>query len=210
MHNFGRVAEVKPGVQSMSIREPVGVAGLIIPWNSPAYLSIRSLVPALAAGCTAAVKMPHLAAQTSQLMSEIIASVKDIPQGVVNIFVESGTEGAKLLVSSPQVKVVSFTGSTATGRAIAKAAAGTLKRLNLELGGKTPHLIFEDADVDALPPRAGEVLHRVCGPVLHDRQPDPGPPQQGRRRARGPGRSPRSRAPGSGLERRQPHGPLDV
>jgi betaine-aldehyde dehydrogenase len=58
MHNFGRVAEIRPGVQSMSIREPVGVAGMIIPWNSPAYLSIRALVPALAAGCTAAVKMP--------------------------------------------------------------------------------------------------------------------------------------------------------
>jgi betaine-aldehyde dehydrogenase len=158
MHNFGRVAEINPGMQAMSIREPVGVAGLIIPWNSPAYLSIRSLAPALAAGCTAAIKMPHQAAQIAQLMSEIIASVKEIPKGVVNIFSESGAEGAKLLVSSTQVKVVSYTGSTATGRAIAKAAAGTFKRLNLELGGKTPHLIFEDADVDALLP----VLEKSC------------------------------------------------
>lgn len=158
MHNFGRVAEITPGVQSMSIREPVGVAGLIIPWNSPAYLSVRALAPALAAGCTAAIKMPHLAAQTAQLMSEIVASVKELPKGVVNIFIESGAEGAKLLVSSPHVKVVSFTGSTATGRAIAKAAAGLFKRVGLELGGKTPHLIFDDADVDAALP----VLEKSC------------------------------------------------
>ena len=166
MRNFGHVAEVKPGVQSMSIREPVGVAGLIIPWNSPAYLSIRSLVPALAAGCTAAIKMPHVAAQITQLMSEIIASVKEIPQGVVNIFIESGAEGAKLLVSSPQVKVVSFTGSTATGRAISKAAAGTFRRLNLELGGKTPHLNISPLEfmqrLVALHERTHQRLHHRC------------------------------------------------
>jgi betaine-aldehyde dehydrogenase len=85
-------------------------------------------------------------------MSEIIASVEEIPKGAVNIFSEAGSEGAKLLVSSTQVKVVSCTGSKATGRAIAKAAAGTFKRVNLELGGKTSHLIFEDADAEALLP----------------------------------------------------------
>ena len=152
MHNFGRVMETRPGQQSMSIREPVGVAGLIIPWNSPAYLCIRALAPALAAGCTAVVKMPHQAAHTAALLAEVAASVAEIPKGVVNVFIESGADGARLLVDSPHVPAISFTGSTATGKAIARAAAANLKRVGLELGGKTPHLVFEDADLAAVLP----------------------------------------------------------
>ncbi len=151
-HNFGRVMEARPGQQAMSIREPVGVAGLIIPWNSPAYLCIRALAPALAAGCTAVIKMPHQAAQTAAVICHIMGSVADIPKGVINMFIESGADGAKLLVESPSVPAISFTGSTATGRAIAKAAAPLLKRVGLELGGKTPHVIFEDADLNELLP----------------------------------------------------------
>ncbi|MDX6744176.1 aldehyde dehydrogenase family protein [Actinocorallia sp. A-T 12471] len=150
--NQGRVAETKPGVQSLSIRQPVGVAGIIVPWNSPAYLSIRAIAPALAAGCTVAVKMPAQAAQTGAIVAEIFASVPDFPQGVVNFFVESGDAGARRLVESPSVPVISFTGSTGTGRAIARAAADGLKRVSLELGGKTPHLVFEDADLAAVVP----------------------------------------------------------
>ena len=152
MHNFGRVAEPRPGMQAMSIREPIGVAGLIIPWNSPAYLCIRALAPALAAGCAAVVKMPHQAAHTAALISAITASVPEIPKGIVNVFTESGADGAKLLVDSPKVPAISFTGSTATGRAIARSAANHLKRVGLELGGKTPHLVFEDADLSAVLP----------------------------------------------------------
>jgi len=158
MHNFGRVLESRPGQQAMSIREPVGVAGLIIPWNSPAYLCVRALAPALAAGCAVVIKMPHQAAQTAALLGSIISSVDEIPRGVVNIFIESGADGARLLVDSPDVPVISFTGSTATGRQIAKAAAVHLKRVGLELGGKTPHLIFEDAQLDAVLP----VLEKSC------------------------------------------------
>ena len=152
MHNFGRVIESRPGTQAMSIREPVGVAGLIIPWNSPAYLSVRALAPALAAGCSVVIKMPHQAAQTAGLMASIIGSVPELPKGIVNIFIESGAEGATLLVDSPDVPVLSFTGSTATGRQIAKAAAVHLKRVGLELGGKTPHVIFDDAQLEVLLP----------------------------------------------------------
>ena len=152
LHTFGRVLDPRPGVQSMSIRQPVGVAGIITPWNSPAYLSIRSLAPALAAGCTAVVKMPQQAAHTAQLMAEVIASVPEIPAGVVNIFTETGSDGARLLVDSPLVPTISFTGSTATGRQIAQAAAVHLKRVGLELGGKTPHLVFDDADLNAVLP----------------------------------------------------------
>ncbi|MBI2726548.1 MAG: aldehyde dehydrogenase family protein [Polaromonas sp.] len=150
--NFGRVMDVKPGTQSLSLRQAAGVAGLIVPWNSPAYLMIRALAPALAAGCTAAVKMPAQAAQTAALASEIIASVHEIPRGAVNIFIESGADGAKLMVESPKVPVVHFTGSTGTGQRIAQAAAMHLKRVGLELGGKTPHVVFDDADLNALLP----------------------------------------------------------
>lgn len=149
LQSFGRVTEAKPGQQTMAIRQPVGVAGIITPWNSPAYLSVRSLAPALAAGCAAVVKMPAQAAQTARVMSEILAGVEELPRGLVNVFIESGSEGASHLVSSPQVPTISYTGSTAVGRVILANAAASLKRVGAELGGKTPHLIFADADFDA-------------------------------------------------------------
>ncbi len=156
--NFGRVLDTRPGQQSMSIRQPVGVAGIIVPWNSPAYLCTRALAPALAAGCTAVVKMPHQAAQTAALLADIIGSIPELAKGVVNIFTESGADGARLLVDSPQVPVISFTGSTHTGRLIAQAAAKGLKRVGLELGGKTPHLVFDDADLNVVLP----TLEKSC------------------------------------------------
>lgn len=149
VHPAGRATDTRPGRQAMSIRQPVGVAGLIIPWNSPAYLAIRALAPALAAGCTAVVKMPGQAAQTAALMAEILASVPEIPSAVVNVVIESGSDVARLLVESPRVPVISFTGSTQTGRLVAQAAAARFKRVGLELGGKTPHLVFADADLAA-------------------------------------------------------------
>ncbi len=152
MHNYGRVSDPRPGQQGLSLRQPVGVAGLIIPWNSSAYLMIRSLAPALAAGCTAVVKMPAQGARMAALHSEIIGSVGEIPKGVVNIFTEAGSDGARWLVDSPHVPVISFTGSSQTGREIARAAAVHLKRVGLELGGKTPHLVFDDADLNAVLP----------------------------------------------------------
>ncbi|WP_103338479.1 aldehyde dehydrogenase family protein [Amycolatopsis sp. CA-126428] len=152
LHTSGRVSDTQPGRQALSIRQPVGVAGLIVPWNSPAYLSIRALAPALAAGCTAVLKLPGQAAQSADLMADILGSVPELPAGVVNVVVESGSEVARLLVDSPQVPVISFTGSTATGQLIAAAAAANFKRVGLELGGKTPHLVFADADLDLVVP----------------------------------------------------------
>ncbi len=96
--------------------------------------------------------MPQQAAHTAQLMGEVIASVPEIPPGVVNIFTETGSDGARFPVDSPLVATISFTGSTATGRQIAQAAAVHLKRVGLELGGKTPHLVFDDADLNAVLP----------------------------------------------------------
>ncbi|MEU3508256.1 aldehyde dehydrogenase family protein [Streptomyces longwoodensis] len=152
LHTFGRVSDTQAGRQAMSIRQPVGVAGLIAPWNSPAYLSIRALAPALAAGCTTVLKLPGQAAQSGHLAAEIFASIPELPAGAVNIVIESGSEVAELLVASPQVPVISYTGSTRTGRIIARNAAENFKRVGLELGGKTPHLIFADADLDLVLP----------------------------------------------------------
>ncbi|GAA3310637.1 hypothetical protein GCM10020295_78250 [Streptomyces cinereospinus] len=110
---------------------------------------MRSLAPALAAGCGAVVKMPAQAAQTARVMSEILAGVEELPRGLVNVFIESGSGGASHLVSSPQVPVISYTGSTSVGRVILGNAAASLKRVGAELGGKNPHLVFADADLDA-------------------------------------------------------------
>ncbi|MFD7662112.1 aldehyde dehydrogenase family protein [Streptomyces sp. NPDC059788] len=130
----------------------MGVAGLIAPWNSPVILLVRALGPAIGAGCTTVVKMPGQTAVTNALFAEAVAATRSLPAGVVNILTEAGNEVAPLLVGSPDVDVLSYTGSTRVGRAIAAAAAPTLKRANFELGGKTPLLVFDDADLDVVVP----------------------------------------------------------
>lgn len=149
--DLGAAAETAGGV-SVLLREPVGVAGVIVPWNSPAILAIRSIAPALAAGCTVAVKMPAQTALTNALIADLFAQVESLPPGIVNFFTESGDEGAKELVSSPKVGVVSYTGSSAVGARIMADAAPLLKRVSLELGGKTPMIVFDDADLDVVVP----------------------------------------------------------
>jgi len=146
----GIAAEVAPGQWYTTYTEPAGVVGIIVPWNSPVALLIRSLAPALAAGNTVAVKMPGQTALVANFVSQIIAEVKSLPRGVVNIFTESGNTGAPFLVASPDVQVISYTGSSPVGRIIAASGAATLKRMNLELGGKTPMIVFDDADLDSV------------------------------------------------------------
>jgi acyl-CoA reductase-like NAD-dependent aldehyde dehydrogenase len=128
------------------------VAGIIVPWNSPVVLVVRSLAPALAAGCTGAVKMPGQTALVNGMFAQLLADIDVLPAGVVNVFTESGNEGAPLLISSPDVDVISYTGSTAIGRAIMRDAAALLKPVSLELGGKTPSIVFDDADLEAVVP----------------------------------------------------------
>lgn len=148
----GRAMTPKPGSISLILRQPMGVAAVIAPWNSPVILTIRSLAPALAAGCTTVIKLPGQVAQTASVMAEVMAEADDLPNGVINLFFESGPEGSAYLVDSPEVPVVSFTGSTRTGRAISSSGAKYLKRFGMELGGKTPMIIFDDADFDAALP----------------------------------------------------------
>lgn len=163
MTEYGRALEPRPGAFSMVLRQPVGVAGIIVPWNSPVVLMVRSLAPALAAGTTVAIKMPGQTAQTNALVARIMSQAPSLPRGVINLFNESGAEGAKFLVASPDVPVISFTGSTATGRAISAAGAQHLKRFGLELGGKTPMLVFDDADLDAAIPKLVQALTTFSG-----------------------------------------------
>lgn len=145
---LGRTLETAPGNYSMMNREPAGVVGIIVPWNAPVTLLVRSLAPALAAGCTTVIKP---APQTPLIHERIMQCLHDcpsLPKGVVNSVNEQGTEVGEALVTSPDVDVISFTGSSATGKKIMAAAAPTLKRLSLELGGKAPAIVFADADID--------------------------------------------------------------
>lgn len=159
----GRVVDSKPGRIAMMVRQPLGVACIIAPWNSPVVLMVRSLGPALAAGCAVIIKMPGKSAQINATVSKIFADVPELPRGVINLFSEQEGNGAKLLVASPDVPVISFTGSTGTGKAIATSAASQVKRVGLELGGKTPSIVFDDADLDLALPVLTTALTRFAG-----------------------------------------------
>lgn len=150
--DHGRAMEVRPGTFSMVLRQARGVAGIIVPWNSPVVLLIRSLAPALAAGTTTVVKMPGRTAQTNSLIYRLFSQVTALPRGVINAFTELHGNGARHLVASADVPCISYTGSTEVGRAISATGAQHLKRFGLELGGKTPMIVFDDADLDAVVP----------------------------------------------------------
>jgi betaine-aldehyde dehydrogenase len=146
----GQAIEQAPGMYWHSVPEAAGVAGIISPWNGPLLLSIRSIGPALAAGCTAVVKLPGQTALSNALLAAAVAETTAIPSGVLSILTEAGNEVAPRLVSSPEVDVLSYTGSTAVGRLVAAGAAPTVKRMILELGGKSPLVVFDDVNVDAV------------------------------------------------------------
>jgi betaine-aldehyde dehydrogenase len=138
--------EYMSGFTSMFRREPVGVVGQIAPWNYPFMMAVWKLGPALAAGCTVVLKPAPTTPLTSLMLAELCAEA-GIPDGVVNV-VTGGNETGQALVEHPDVRMISLTGSTETGKKIMATAANTLKRVHLELGGKAPILIFEDADLD--------------------------------------------------------------
>lgn len=161
--DFGRAMETSPGCYTTTLREPTGVAGIIAPWNSPVVLFIRSLAPALAAGCTTVGKLPGLTAQTNARMCEVFSEVSSLPRGVINVFIEAGSAGARALIESPDVPVISLTGSSKTGQEIMAACARNLKRFGGELGGKTPILLFEDANLDKALPKVEKALTVFAG-----------------------------------------------
>ncbi|MCT9009719.1 gamma-aminobutyraldehyde dehydrogenase [Streptomyces rhizosphaerihabitans] len=129
-------------------REPIGVVGSIAPWNYPLQMAAWKILPAIAAGNTIVLKPAELTPLTSLLFAEA-ATHAGIPDGVVNIVTGLGKEAGEHLVGHPDVAMTSFTGSTAVGKRVAEIATATVKRLHLELGGKAPFLVFDDADLEA-------------------------------------------------------------
>lgn len=138
----------KPGFFTYTRREPVGVVAIITPWNSPLMLLAWKLAPALAAGCTVVIK-PSEFTSASTLELVRVMEAAGLPPGVVNVVTGFGSEVGGPLVEHPLVRKVGFTGSETTGRVIGAGAAGSLKRFTLELGGKSPNIVFQDADLDA-------------------------------------------------------------
>jgi betaine-aldehyde dehydrogenase len=144
----GETLTVPDNALSMVVREPVGVVGQIIPWNYPILMSSWKLAPALAAGCTAVLKPAEQTPLSALVLAEILAGV-ELPAGVVNILTGDGPVAGAALVGEPRVDKIAFTGGVETGRAVIRNAAATIKRMSIELGGKSPNIVFADADFDA-------------------------------------------------------------
>jgi aldehyde dehydrogenase (NAD+) len=132
----------------MTLREPVGVVGAVVPWNAPILLSAQKIAPALAAGCTIVLKPSEYATFSVLRLAELIQEA-GLPAGVLNVVTGPGEPTGDALIGHPMVDKLSFTGSRAVGRKIMHAAADGFKRVSLELGGKSPALIFADADVSS-------------------------------------------------------------
>jgi 1-pyrroline dehydrogenase len=141
-------AEYAKGFTSMVRREPVGVIGQVAPWNYPIMMAVWKIAPALAAGNTVVLKPSTWTPLSALRLAELAADI--LPKGVLNVITGPGGSVGKRLVTHPDVDMVSLTGDVATGKEIARAAADSLKRVHLELGGKAPVLIFDDADLAAV------------------------------------------------------------
>lgn len=150
--------------QAMSLREPIGVVGAIVPWNFPFVMAVAKIAPALAAGCTVVLKPAEQTPLTAAKLGELIAQA-GFPEGVVNIVTGYGATAGAALVEHPGVDKVSFTGSTIVGKGIVKASTGNLKRVTLELGGKSPTFIFGDADLAKAIPAAAMGIFGNAGQV---------------------------------------------
>ncbi len=137
-----------PDMLGMILKEPIGVVSVITPWNFPFWILSQKLPFALAAGCTCVVKPSEMTPSSTVMMGELLIEA-GMPAGVVNIVLGEGQPVGAVLASHPDVDMVTFTGSTAVGKAISVAASGTLKKVALELGGKNPQVIFPDADLDS-------------------------------------------------------------
>jgi betaine-aldehyde dehydrogenase len=175
----GRAAgEYMKGYTSMIRREPIGVVGQIAPWNYPLMMAIWKIGPALAAGNTVVLKPSEQTPLTTARLAEICA--EHLPNGVFNVIFGHGEPAGAGLVRHPDVAMVSLTGDVATGKEVARAAADTLKRVHLELGGKAPVVVFDDADLDAVVEgvkiagyfNAGQdctaATRVLAGPKIHD------------------------------------------
>ncbi|MBK5228701.1 MAG: aldehyde dehydrogenase family protein [Actinobacteria bacterium] len=143
----GDIPPVGPGAMSLVVKEPVGVAAMITPWNYPMLMAVQKVAPALAAGCTAILKPAEQTPLTALEIPKILEEA-GLPPGVLNVVTGFGETAGHPLVVSPKVDKVGFTGSLEVGKLIMKNGADTLKRVTLELGGKSPNIVFADADFE--------------------------------------------------------------
>jgi betaine-aldehyde dehydrogenase len=147
-HIVGRVPRYSGADVSLVVHEPVGVCGLIVPWNSPISLLSWKLGPALAAGCTVVIKPSSNTSGITMELMKLVASIQELPPGVVNAVTGPGESAGMDLVRSLKVDKISFTGSTETGSKIMEKASVNLKKINLECGGKSANVVFDDANMD--------------------------------------------------------------
>ncbi|MGO9604671.1 MAG: aldehyde dehydrogenase family protein [Candidatus Binataceae bacterium] len=150
---YGETNPSDPSMFNFTLREPVGVCGLIVPWNFPLMMASQKIAPAIACGNTVVLKPAEQTPLTALRLGELILEA-GLPEGVVNIVTGFGPGAGSSIAEHPDVDKVSFTGSTEVGKIILKAAAGNLKRVSLELGGKSPNIIFPDADLEQAVPTA--------------------------------------------------------
>jgi phenylacetaldehyde dehydrogenase len=153
-----------PNHHVYTLREPIGVVGAITPWNVPLAMEVAKVSAALAAGCTVVLKPAELTPLTAIRLAELVAEV-GFPAGVVNVVTGFGDPAGKALANHPEVDKISFTGSTVVGKSIVAASAGNLKRVALELGGKSPVIIFPDADLERATAGAADGIFRNAGQI---------------------------------------------
>jgi phenylacetaldehyde dehydrogenase len=151
-------------MSTWTLREPVGVVAAIVPWNSPLVLTAMKLAPALAAGCTVVLKPAEDTSLTALRLGELLIEA-GLPAGAVNIVTGLGSEAGAALAAHNDVDKIAFTGSTQTGRSIIDAAKGNLKRVSLELGGKSPMIVLPDADLDITIPGVANAIYFNAGQV---------------------------------------------
>lgn len=160
----GQVIPVRPDALTYTMREPLGVVGAIVPWNFPLMIGMWKIAPALACGCTVVLKPAELTPLTALRIGEL-ALEAGFPPGVLNVVPGFGRTAGAALATHPDVDKVTFTGSPAVGRQILEGAAGNLKRVTLELGGKSANIVFPDADLDSAVKAAGAGIFFNSGQV---------------------------------------------
>jgi len=162
-HIVGKVPRYSGTDVSLVVHEPVGVCGLIVPWNSPISLLSWKLGPALAAGCTVVIKPAGYTSGVSMEFVKLLTAVGGLPSGTLNAVTGPGETVGSELVRNPKVDKVSFTGSTETGQKIMEMASSNLKKINLECGGKSADIVFDDANMNAAVPGAVWSIFRSAG-----------------------------------------------
>ena len=147
-----------PGASRQIVKDPIGVVGSVSPWNLPILTILTKIAPALAAGCTTVHKPAQSTPYAGTLIARMIAEQTEFPAGVVNIVAAAQPEAGEALSTDPRVDLIHFTGSTAAGRRLMRNASDTVKKVCLELGGKSANLVLEDADMDQVIPRAAGMI----------------------------------------------------